>query len=827
MDTSPRAASASPRRTPWTWVEGVLLAGLLAVAVLLRVVALDQVPPGMQHDEVFDARFATYVLNGARPVFFDENGGVFPLFSYLVAGAFMLLGRNLIALRLTAAAVGVLGLLVAYLLLRELLRPRAALLGLAGLTVSFWHLFDSRVGIEPIVAPLMAGLTFYLLWQALQRGSWLWYGLAGLSMGLTQYAHRTGPLVPLAAGAFVVVALIMGPALFQRAGWNVSRRRLLAGAGLAFLITLLVAMPLILHFVARPEESLLRVRQLSYDTRAALAGDFGPVLEDAAGVLGMFGVRGDPEWRYNVAGRPIWDPLTGLLFLAGVAVSLARRRPSHVLLLLWLLAGLAMAAVTSPSPASTRALVAIVPIYAMPAIALDAGWTWAAARGRRLAAGVAALAIFLWAGNAAWTVRDYFYVWPQNDQVRAIYRADLAAAARYLDAQRPPGAVCVSAQFAADLDQQTFDYTLRGRRLVKWFDARNTFVLPASESGLPATYLFPVTDPPSPLALEMLSATQAEPIIVQDSAGRPAVTVYRLSAEQLDQLRRSALQRPQHMLTVTLGDAVDLLGYDLPAQTQAGQPLDLVVYWRVRRGSHGEGPYAFFAHVLDERGFVWTQDDPLAYPPSSWSAGDLVLQSLRAGLPADAPPGSYHIELGFYAQRDGTRLAQIEPDGSVGPDFLALQPFEALAGSAPPAESDLSMEQQLDADFGQRLRLLGYTFKGRILNLEDRVEVDLWWQALESAPAAVELELTLIGEDGQTPATLRRQLLDGVYPLGQWRAGQIICDKFYLQHTSDIPRSIYDVRLALVDTQTRDALKLPDGATALSLGKVFMRGLTK
>ena len=132
---------------------------LIAIAVVLRVVLLGQVPPGMQHDEVFDSRFATDILNGSRPVFIDENTGVPPLFMYLVAGAFAVFGCNFLVIRLTSVSIGVLGLVVNYLLLRELFGRKVAMLTLAGLIISFWPLFDSRVGIEPIIVPLTVGLS--------------------------------------------------------------------------------------------------------------------------------------------------------------------------------------------------------------------------------------------------------------------------------------------------------------------------------------------------------------------------------------------------------------------------------------------------------------------------------------------------------------------------------------------------------------------------------------------------------------------------------------------------------------------------------------------
>ena len=824
-----RARRISPwsSRPSWTRIEIITFVLLIVIAIALRVVLLTQVPPGMQHDEVFDARFATYILNGARPIFIDENTGVPALFMYLVAGAFALFGRDFLVLRLTSVSLGILGLAISYLFLRELVGRKAAMLTLAGLAVSFWHLFDSRVGIEPIIVPLLTGLSFYLFWQALCRDSIIWYGLAGVAMGIAQYGHRTGPLIPLTVGIFALCLLTSRHPLSDRKGRQMPRSHTLVRLLLMFVAAGLVTTPLILHMTGNASDSMLRVQQLSHDVASLFTGDPQPVLEDILGVLGMFGIRGDPEWRYNVAGRPIFDPVTGVLFWAGVIVSLKRsRQPAYLFLLLWLPINLAMAAITSPSPASTRALGSIAPIYAMPAIALIAGWDWLdakqTARGKVALAGLAGLLLI---GNTVWTVWDYFSVWPSNEEVRTIYRADLALAAQFLDASDPEGAVSVSAQFAADLDQQAFDYILRDERFIKWFDGRQVVVVPAQPIGEAATYLFPATDPATSLTHRFLIEAGAEVEHINYPTGETAVTVYRLTADQVSALREDTQSSPGRELNINLGDEIDLIGYDLPAEVHAGDPIDLTVYWRVRRGGRGELSYAFFAHVIDERGFRWTQDDPTGFPPSSWWADDLVVQTFRLTMPADAPPGFYQIDLGFYEQNSGNRLAQVNADGSEGTNVIKLQPFVVTASQRPAGDIEIHIAESADARFGNRLLLLGYDINDRVLNLEDRVELTLTWQALEDNAMDVEIELTLIDEDGRPLPPIRRRLVDGAYPLNRWPEGQIVRDRFYLAHTTDIPRSIYDLFIAVQDAESGAYLPAPGGEVRVHLGQVFMRGL--
>ncbi len=47
----------------------------------------------------------------------------------------------------------------------------------------------------------------------------------------------------------------------------------------------------------------------------------------------MFGFAGDPLWRQNVAGRPVFDPLLAIAFYGGVLLALWRWRDARYALL--------------------------------------------------------------------------------------------------------------------------------------------------------------------------------------------------------------------------------------------------------------------------------------------------------------------------------------------------------------------------------------------------------------------------------------------------------------------------------------------------------------
>ncbi len=151
-------------RSPKAWPIAAF-ALILVLAVLFRVLGLDQIPAGLSHDEAYDALNAIEIMAGARPVFFDSNNGREALFMYLVAGVFGLFGVGPIALRLVSALAGVLAVGLLFGFARRTYGSMVALLAAGLMSVSFWPVFDSRVGLRASLLPaIVIGLS-WALWE--------------------------------------------------------------------------------------------------------------------------------------------------------------------------------------------------------------------------------------------------------------------------------------------------------------------------------------------------------------------------------------------------------------------------------------------------------------------------------------------------------------------------------------------------------------------------------------------------------------------------------------------------------------------------------------
>jgi hypothetical protein len=127
------------------------------------------------------------------------------------------------------------------------------------------------------------------------------------------------------------------------------------------------------------------------------------------------------------------------------------------------------------------------------------------------------------------------------------------------------------------------------------------------------------------------------------SLGRIKVELPPPTTHELDTVTR---------LNLKVGDSITLLGYWLPSQSpiHPGESLQVDLYWQ----SIATPPRDFtaFVHLLDASGVLRAQSDSAprngTYPTSIWAPGEIIPDPRTITLPADAPLGTYRVEVGMY-----------------------------------------------------------------------------------------------------------------------------------------------------------------------------------
>ncbi len=375
------------RLSLWEWGLALLL---VLIGWGLRVWQPADVPPGWRDDELINIHaLSGEVLAGHPTLYFTGASGHEPLYHTLHAGVLLLVGMNPLGGHLLSIVCGALTVPLTCLLGRRLF-GRAAGFGAAALVAtSFWSLMYSRFGLRHSMTLPSTLALFYLWWSNRPRPAWLRPLVWGLLLAAALYTYTASRLLPL-----ILVAFGLYLALFHREQFRRRWRPLL----LALVVALLVTLPLWVAIAQGRSEAAARgigadarIAELSVPLRELRAGNPRPLVENALTTLGMFHATGDPEWLYNLPGRPVFGPTGAVLFFLGLGVALWRwRRPEYGFLLLWLVAGISPALLTLPPASLGHTILAQPAAYLLAALPLEwmAGVRRQASGVRRQASGV-------------------------------------------------------------------------------------------------------------------------------------------------------------------------------------------------------------------------------------------------------------------------------------------------------------------------------------------------------------------------------------------------------------------------------------------------------
>ncbi len=686
----------------WVWVVALLL-----MTWALRLVALDGVPPGWRDDELINIHaLSGDLLAGRFPVYFTGASGHEPLYHYLHAAFHAVLGFNVLSGHLLSVTLGTLTVALTIALARRLFGDTLALVTAFALTCSFWSLLYSRVATRHIALPPFALAIFLLLplpgttsGDVPGRGWWRRWAGIGLLLGVSLYTYPAARLLPLILGAFFVYLF-----LFHRRHAQLHWR----GCVLALALTGLLAIPLTIAVMqgrsAAAAEGIgadARLAELAVPLRELRAGNVEPLLRHVVGTLGMFHATGDPEWLYNIPGRPVFGLLGGLIFWCGVTIAMVRwRYPRHVLMLLWLAAGLLPAFVSVPPASLSHTILAQPVVYLFPLVTFFEMRFWfhrMRGRWRSWVAGGSILlcAVFLLV-NAARDLRDYFWIWPRRGMVRFLYRANYRDAAHLLDAHPAWSGVAMYSDLMGPWNRLALDVDMRrSDAKVRLFDPQRALVYPQETGAETARLIMPFDAAAHPW-VEGLLLTHWEAVDwgQQPDEALPFQIYHHISLEPswewdsltcypLDRSFANGLLLSAWCVSPLDGDVLQLLfawsvteALDLPHPAIVANPPPPGVY---------RGPrLSVFVHLLDESGSLLDSDDGMWVDPYTLHRGDRFVQCHALDVPAGAMERTPSLAVGLYDPLDGQRWHLLDARGEAMRDQVSLPlPPSLLRGEMP------------------------------------------------------------------------------------------------------------------------------------------------
>ena len=683
--------SASLRR--WSMV-GISL--LLVIAAALRLWRIDTLPPGFHFDESFEGLEAWRILidPGYRPVFLTGNFGVPPLNAYanaLMFGLFQLFGGEAgpTAMRTTAALFGVLGVLSVFALARELraLDDRAdglsaafPLLAAGALAVMRWHVHFSRMGIEPVIVPLVWAAATWLFLRGWRTGSLLSYAGSGIVLAAGMYTYQGAWVIPFLMVPVVGVLLVQqrmkiedsrldrqgsgsqdrsGPPILNLQS-SISRR--FWGIAITTVVAFLLFLPLGIFFLRNWELVFLRPTQLAVMGETGSPAD-SSVWSSVWRTLAMFwplGQTGDWDPRRNLPGAPALDVWLALPFFGGLALALWRmRRPAYSIVLIGWIGLLLPGMVSEYAPHFHRILGAAAPTALLIGMGLDWLWGRATLRRWRLHWLVPALLVL----SLVTTARDYFVRWAALPDLYYAFDQGFWEIGQW-SAQNPESTPRYISPRGEEHTTLAFAWrTLPADARPVTYDGRQIFPLTAATVDRAEEYiaiehedfrtrlLLPEVFPDATVVREFVDAT-----------GTVYARVYTRPPGSVPQ------RAPRNPAPAELGDGIRVAGYDLlPDTPRPGEIAYVQLHWLVDTPPTRE--WTVFVHLVSPDGTVVAGKDAPpgngSLPTTHWQAGWRVLDEYQVALPADLSPDDYTLRAGLYAA-DGSRLPKDTPGVDLG-----------------------------------------------------------------------------------------------------------------------------------------------------------------
>lgn len=814
--------------------EWVHLFFIIVITVFFRFYQLDLVPGAFLSDEVVETVDALKIQQVGPQIFLTTNYGREPLFTHLLALAFYIWEPQALVLRSIGALAGVLAVIAAYFLVKEMFKGVApgqarwlAALTALGYATAYWQIHLTRMGLRHTLLPLMMTLTFYFLWRGFNSTSRAAFIIAGLMLGGSLYTYPAARFIPVLIGLFLflegIVRWLEGH--HSRALWRSHWQNLLLMA----VIALLVFGPLGYYFLfTAPQQFVNRASRISILNQTLNQGSpLGALANSIIGNLQGLAIHGDEYGNYNLPGRPIFDPLLALAFVVGLVLALKRfRDPPYLLTALWWFVMLVPAFLVSDWVPTFKRAVAMAPgIYILPAIA----WVtfsrnlfqWRAVknyRRQRLAWGVVILApliVFTLVGLK--TYRDYFLIWGPSDPqyfAKVTYQKIAEQMARegtsdevwifptdrrnklrlynytddgffdFLGYRRLPARVLIPVD-----EQQMFDRlseAVKGHSKIVLVNVTKGYEWEADQKQLLSFLLekYGVLE-------SVYTDTQHNFQLLHYQLDSPDTT-FRAS----DQWRSLDIDFGG-LLTLrqsAYGDTSGTTSLD-SSQVPSGEKIWITLNWQAINPMSED--YQVSLRLVDKAGQIVSQlDKPLFnvwhLGTSGWQPGEVVDDYYLLPLEPATVPDDYRLEVLVYASTDLRPLpVNVANDMGTTAEIGDIQIIPAL--SPPP----LSIDRVIDTLLTPGLELITYSDLPTDLQAGDKFDLALLWRSLTKPEQALTLNLTLAGQKKDWGILHNLTIGSESFPTSAWRARELINQRLMIRIPPEVTTGTYTLNLSL------------------------------
>lgn len=251
-------------------------------------------------------------------------------------------------------------------------------------------------------------------------------------------------------------------------------------------------------------------------------------------------------------------------------------------------------------------------------------------------------------------------------------------------------------------------------------------------------------------------------------------------------------QQIQYRLGAEAGP-LHLLGANAPtAPLQVGEYAEVELLWQL----DGRVPVDLIPRLVAEKAIVDGGGLAAEVPMSQWPADALIRDVHEIMVRPDARPGEYTIKLQLI---DGGRtlewggLIRARRDVAIAPLTIVDRPRQF---EAPPIKTEIN------AMFGDAIRLVGYDVQKTTARPGDEVVLELVWQAQARPRGRYKVFTHLVGPDGEIHGQRDLEPGRGRLPTNGWAPEEYVVMEYAIPVDGTAPAGTYELRLGLYDPDT-------------------------
>ena len=380
----------------------VILTLILIVAAFLRLWGLGSVPVSLFSDEL-DVGYQAYSIietgkdysGNSWPLHFQSYAdNRTPLYIYSAIPTVLVFGITPLGVRLPAAIFGILGVLVFYLLTREIIgslrikertyTERIALLSAGLLTISPWHIQYSRAAFEAtqLLFFLILGVYFFL--KSLKQPKYLW--LSTFCLALTPWIYSSAKL-------FTPVFIIFLIFVWRKEVLTISKKAVTS----SILVLAVLGLPMLYAMISGSGGTRFSYISVFTDPTVRTEAQYGRLIDvqfqgnqrDIASKLAsrlthnkftfwtgevvnnylesfstnFLFIKGDINLRHSIEGVGQFYKVEAIALIFGIIAFFAffKERKIKILILFWVLAGIIPSAITRGGGIHATRLILILP----------------------------------------------------------------------------------------------------------------------------------------------------------------------------------------------------------------------------------------------------------------------------------------------------------------------------------------------------------------------------------------------------------------------------------------------------------------------------------